>query len=236
MNRSVCCLAGCTIVSLAYAGWRDDFEGENYNITDKWSKWTEYGSSIHYAAHDGLLHVTGMKYPVRPETVHWLDKWFPENAWDFETETRLGWLDTTKGGIGFGAWNTFPYSKIASFSLEPGRLFADIILGGGAGRLTINKSIPKGGFFTAKITRVGRVVSVYWDGELILQGSQNNYMPYQRTHLSFSAASEEDRMDYFVDYVSIIPEPGTFAATLIGGGLLAWRHKRRRSPGEKNRR
>ncbi len=204
-------------------GFFDDFDGED--LGGHWEFGNPKGGMI-YSVHDSLLEVYGFTgfFGVREwitARIHPFD--------DFAMEARVGWTSEPSFerlivALGGGYPNDTAVALMAyRRDTVNGRKTSTVGASFRDGP-RVDIDAPASGFHTFRLTRSAGVLSAFFDGELILQGTGSD-MPADTIVLLFRGRQSLP-VDLLVDRVSVVPEPASIPWLAAGVAVVALRRRR----------
>ena len=87
---------------------------------------------------------------------------------------------------------------------------------------------PPNQFHTFRMTRTGTLVQAFVNGSLLAQINPGSSMGANQVFLHFLGPETAEFGEFRIDYVSVVPEPGSLAAIGLGLAALAGARKKAR--------
>ncbi|MCH8275412.1 MAG: PEP-CTERM sorting domain-containing protein [Armatimonadetes bacterium] len=202
----------------------DDFEGDE--LGGHWQRGGHAGWGLEYEVRDSLLIVTRVYDPAPPS---WFVASLGQPLADWELTARIGWdpgesqellvhaVSEFSPGFFFGGEGGVHYRKRAGNS--------PVVLGwftGGVGEIPA----PPSGMHEIRIVKVADHGWVYFNDELFFEVTGLSLPAMQYVGLGFNGPDSPDFAPLYVDWIRVVPEPGTL---VVLGAALVWLCRRRRS-------
>ena len=222
-------------IGLAFApcfafGFLDHFDGTSLGA--HWDFFSE-GSSWTHSVSGGELRVTALSGPFDFDEVG--INAHVEGYSDFVAEARVLWDAGTFQTITFGVSEFFPFMNprvgTMGYSSRPatGSTVSAVLTGGGNGSTS---APPANQFHVFRMSRTGTLVQAFVDGNLLAQVDPGSSMPANQVFLHFGGPDTAEFGEFRVDYVSVVPEPGS--AALLALGVCGHLRRRRNSRSREN--
>ncbi len=220
---AVLCFACWAVPSFAFL---DHFDGTSLGA--HWDFFSE-GSNWSHTVSGGELRVTALSGPFDFDEVGMSAH--VEGFANFVAEARILWDTGIFQTVDFGVSEQFPFMNprigTMGYNARPatGSIVFASLNGGGSGSTTAPAANQ---FHVFRMTRTGTLVQAFVDGALLAQIDPGSSMSANQVFLHFGGPDTADFGEFRVDYVSVIPEPGSAALLALGiCGLLKRRKSRR---------
>ena len=204
----------------------DPFDGTS--LGGHWDLFSE-GSTWTHTVSGGELRVTALSGPFEFDEVG--ISAHVEGYSDFVAEVRVLWDAGTFQTMTFGLSEQFPFMNprigTMGYHSRPatGAVVNASLSGGGSGSMT---APPPNQFHTFRMTRTGTLVQAFVNGSLLAQINPGSSMGANQVFLHFLGPETAEFGEFRIDYVSVVPEPGSLAAIGLGLAALAGARKKAR--------
>lgn len=205
------------------------FKGE-WPYQNEW----DYTVAVSLLTVNKVYNPSGFFSNAYVQITNYIEYWQGIEVKDFDAQARVGWEQGQHHSIMFGVGHDLAPIYIM-YENRPNYEYPIIRASfkNFGGKVETQIPAPTEGFHGFRITRFGNQRSAFVNGELILQGNQDQGInKFYGPQFTFGGPKNEDSPLFaplYVDYVTVVPEPVTVSALSFGIMFMLFKRRNMKS-------